>query len=364
MNDELDGTPDQQIEAAVTQTYAAHAHKIGQPTGRLDDVLRRVGRRRNKRRTLAGVASLALVGAGIGGIVAAGQMGSEAPALGTGGPSTTVARDGWFVCSGAMERNGATVYDWCELETPYANPAWSCSGEVADPAVDGDDRPRFENCTPVGEAYSYPDVCVPITVIPVGTVPGVPQGTAPPTTWVEGLCTDGQPLPTYVAGTTPAHPTVPCSPPADAGSVVCEPVYVEVVTPGTAPPTVHTTPVSIGGWGPNTELTGTFVVADEGVEVIAQLFGVTVAELAAVNTWDNGIAVFEGARVEIPGSAVCVLSIASTDTPAGVAERYGLEESQLQRLNPDASFDGSTDPSGYAYWQPSNTILVPNRGAC
>lgn len=400
---------DTQLDAALTDTFARRDREVGHVAGDVADVYRRVARRKTKRRTLTAVASVALVAAGIGGLVAVGQIGSDAPARGAGAPVPTMPGEGgsWYVCSGAMPQDdGRTLYDSCELESPYGNPAWSCVGQIADPATDGDDRPRFESCTAVGEAYPYPptgsEVCVDVTVVPVTSVPGsvppaggswevscVPLDCAPvpttlppdvvpgptiavaPCTWPANVSPYATLPPECAPPTAPATTTGPTLPPVPTTTRVeygCTwPTAPAPSVPGTLPPIpppASSVPVSIGGWGENTDLTGTFVVADESVEAIAELFGVTVDDLVTANGWEQGIVIGEGARVAIPGRALCILSLAPGDSPLGVAGRYGLDESQLARLNPDVTFDGSTDDSGYPYWIPGNTILVPNKGAC
>jgi hypothetical protein len=342
MNEELDP----QVEAAVTHTYAAHARKIGQPIGRLDDVLRRVGRRRNKRRALAGIASVALVGAGIAGIVAAGQMGSEAPAAGAPGLPVTAASEGasWFVCSGAIERDGATVYDWCELETPYDNPAWSCSDEVVDPAVDGDDRLRFQNCTAVGEAYVYTELCPAPTVAPTTTIPGGPLPLPPPpTTWVEEPCAAAIPATTttVVLGTVP----VPSTP---GGTPWTVPASTAI--PTTPPPCNRPCDRPAGVEQHH------IAVAGDTLSAIATEYGVTVEVLLAYNLWDAEHMLTVGELVRLPPEALpaddlCVHFIAEGDNPTIIADRFRTTVERLQELNPGGS--------NFDYFHVGSPILVP-----
>ncbi len=66
MNDHTD--PD--LESTIERSIQHRAKHLGSPAGRLDDVYARVDRRRARKRNIAVVGSLAVVGIGLGGIVA------------------------------------------------------------------------------------------------------------------------------------------------------------------------------------------------------------------------------------------------------------------------------------------------------
>ncbi|HWL42226.1 MAG TPA: hypothetical protein VNQ73_04730 [Ilumatobacter sp.] len=288
MNDELDP----QLEAALTDTFARRDREAGQMAGNVADVYRRAGRRRIKRRALTGVASVMLVGVGVGGLVAVGQIGSEGPARGAPDsptePTLPATGQSWFVCDGEVPGDGATLYEWCELETPYGYPAWSCTGPVADPAVDGDDRPRFQSCTAVGEAYeeATTPVCMPVvaTSAPAvtSTAPSLP--TAPLTTWVASgpyCVTSGSWVPVMTSPPmitsppTSAWPSAPSTvPPLTVPSA---PTIDTSATLGTTPtvpslPTISTRVIAIGdpvmqGAADVLEPRGWTVVAQQGLQL-------------------------------------------------------------------------------------------------
>lgn len=311
MTDELDP----QLEAALTDTFARRDREVGPVAGNLADVYRRAERRKTRRRALTAVSCVALAAAGVGGLVGLGQLGADAPARGAAttppvasAPSESGA---WFVCTGAVAQpDGSTAYDWCELETPYGNPAWSCSGPIGDPAVDGDDRPRFESCTAVGEAYPI-DLCVPVTTVPTSTprqtiapvpvtTPVVAPSTTPATTlppapvvtWVGGPCdASGYPVPPTTVPTT---------------LVLCEPTPPAVDVPcGTAPaasvPLVTQHPVQPA------EQTYV-VVAGDSLASIAARHGITLDVLVAYNQWTDDHPLLVGELVRIPPTSLPVES--------------------------------------------------------
>ena len=183
------------LESTLTNSYAHHATKVTDVDGDVGDVYRRVSRRKNRRRAFTAITSVALIGVGVAGIAAAQGRGSEP--LAVGAPA-----DAWYVCDHQLPDG---TWMGCVPETPYANPAWECSG----PASSGfDGRPRFEVCTAIGEALPADGACVPATAPPttgLGTVapaPSIPVGT------VAGLCVPAT-LPTYVTLPPVTNPPTP-----------------------------------------------------------------------------------------------------------------------------------------------------------
>ena len=344
MNDDLD----RQLGELLSESFTAHGRRAGRPHGRLEDVLRRVARRRARRRAIAGIGSFALVTAGIGGIVAVGRIDRDDTARGTGGPASTpaTAHGSWFVCAGV---NDEGRYEWCELETPYLNPVWECTGPMSDPAVDGDDRPRFEQCRAVGELFDdngCDAIAAPTTTAGTeGTSPD-PVGTVP----VEHVCTVNLPGPTIPPGIPPQV----CAPTDEPGVVTC-PTNPASSMPLPTAPSVATTIVATtppgGAPPPTSSLTCTrdcvkrspveqrhTVAAGDSLDSIARAYGITWEQLAAYNEFDEDDVLLPGDEVRIPPDAllapdVCAHTIEVGDSPASVAARYATGVEALQDLN-------------------------------
>lgn len=269
---------DPRLDETLTETFARRSRAVGPLTGDLADVVRRAHHRRTKRRTLTAMTSIAILAAGVGGLVGLGQLGDDAPARSAGGPSTTVAgpAGAWFVCHGERTDDaGRRRYDWCELETGYANPLWSCTGPIADPAVDGDDRPRFESCSAVGEAFDDNFFCTSGTL--VEPAPSIPCF-APPTTAIVGTL---PPLPTDPVAPFPSVPT-----PSLPGSTV--------------PPVPATTAVACTDCGSAPDEQIYAVVAGDSLAGIAERFGIRLDQLLQYNGWTADQVLLVGTVVRIP----------------------------------------------------------------
>lgn len=320
---------DPQLEAALTATFARRDGEVGQVAGDVADVYRRAARRRAKRRTLTAVGSVAIVAAGIGGLLAVGQIDRDT-ARSAGGPVTTLLGDtgSWYVCSEDLPQpDGSTLYGWCELESGYANPAWRCSGEVPDPAMDGDDRPRFQSCTAVAEAYpTVEPMCVaptypPTTAMTEPTLPPYP-GTTPPLPPCDAEC-----IPMFTPATTavavgpsdvPSPPTIEDTvAPPECAITSGFPVTAPTTVPGTLPPFLSVTGSSApessvplattttvllpndtasANTGPEcTDCPGVspveqtaVVKAGDSLASIASTYGVAIEHLVAYNQWPDG----------------------------------------------------------------------------
>ena len=173
------------IEAQLTDAFNRRAGGIDAAPGRIDDVYRRAERSHATRRKVVAVASVALVAAAAGGLIALGQRGDGVAA--PGAPSE--AHLGyWFVCGPEVAlADGTTAYDDCSIDTEADDPVWQCD----EPAQDAhfDDR-RLTGCRVVDDAIVPDGRDAPattagnpaVTTPPTATAAGDPAVATPPTT--------------------------------------------------------------------------------------------------------------------------------------------------------------------------------------
>lgn len=108
--------PDPDIEHTLESSLQHHAASMGTPTGRFDDVLYRVDRRRNRRRTVAVLGSLAVVGLGVVGVAALGGDTAETPSAAEG-PPITGPEASWMATTTVVPSFDGNFVGWaCEGE--------------------------------------------------------------------------------------------------------------------------------------------------------------------------------------------------------------------------------------------------------
>ena len=171
------------LERTLHESLSRHAAQLGRPAGEIDDIYRRVTHRRQRRRAVAGVGSLAIVAVGVVGIATLGRNDGRPPAAGT--PD-----GGAWACTGYIGGDGAvTYYADCQMvdQVPVTTSCWTPStapATLADPTVGSpanviaeacpvpmptvDTAPPFTKCQPPGIELA-PTTGVPMTTIPSST---------------------------------------------------------------------------------------------------------------------------------------------------------------------------------------------------
>lgn len=306
------------LERTLTESLDRHARRLGsRPEGHLDAVWSRLDRRRNnRRRNVAAVGSVIVVGAGVTGIMLVGAA-DDGAAPGDGAPATTAPILSWR-CEQPLGSDGTYAYfAKCEPQPFLVTP--TTAPPPFDPAVG--------------------------STIPAPTLSTV---TGPPESTVAGPC----------EGVT--------------GTVPCPTVAVTTTPPMTIPPEVTTTTVVTS----RVEQHYT-VVAGDSLSRIADRFGVTMEDLVNYNEWPDGIThvLLPGDLIRIPPNAVVPAGAAGpSHDPNDPADTTATPTSLPLALDVTAAPVGSTplprfrcqDPLGtdgtyeYFEWCESLTAGVPD----
>ncbi len=134
---------DPQFERTIEASLTQHSLELGSPSGQLDDVMARVDRRRNRRRSVAVVGSLAAISVGVFGIASvSGRNPDQIPGA-ADAPSDDMT---------AVQVTDIAAY----------TDAWACQipVTVADPQPD---TQYFELCEPHGLTSENPEAVPPTT---------------------------------------------------------------------------------------------------------------------------------------------------------------------------------------------------------
>jgi LysM repeat protein len=261
MNDDLERT--------LRDSLQRHAATGDRPNGHIDDVYARVDRRRSRRRSIAALGSVAVVGAGIVGIAALAASGSD-PAPGAGGIEG--------------EQTTTTV-------VPAGGSAWACTGYLGS---DGFNE-LYSSCVPTAfyDQSTQPCLTAPPTV-PTSTVLLDPAATVP-----AGIPVSTQP-PLYDCSAVFAPTTAPVpidtTPSSSMITVIdCRDVDPSISTT-TSPPTTT---------APATDAQTHVVVAGDSLFGIAAMYGIDPAILANFNSWPDCLdhPIYVGDIVQIPPGA-------------------------------------------------------------
>ncbi len=140
---------DPQFERTIEASLTQHSLELGSPSGQLDDVMARVDRRRNRRRSVAVVGSLAAISVGVFGIASvSGRNPDQIPGLANTdasvGESFPPPTAGWaaypdaWACqvpvNVANPQPDTQYFQWCE---PYgAAPVFEVPGTSPTPTTD------------------------------------------------------------------------------------------------------------------------------------------------------------------------------------------------------------------------------------
>jgi LysM repeat protein len=136
MNEQHDPNLERTIETSLTQ----HSSRLGSSSGRLSDVMARVERRRNRRRSVAVVGSLAAITVGVLGIASvSGRSPDQLPGAAKASTDQPSAPD-------------ATSYVITDASSNLSQAVWACQTPITyfdpQPATE-----YFKSCGPVGEIY-------------------------------------------------------------------------------------------------------------------------------------------------------------------------------------------------------------------
>lgn len=258
-----DHRPPDDIERLVRASLDRRAATLGTPDGGLDGVWERVDHRRARRRRVAAVGSLAVVGVGAVGIAT--LAGSRDPAPVADGPAPTDTA----VPTTAIVAAGSNV--------------WRCVDQIHYFGDESVDDKYYADCV----AVTLP---VDAQVFPEGPFASIPDVTAPPTT-----------PPGSEGDWATTTSTVPIGP---DGAVAVPPTSTifDVSSPCASSPLVSTTTVPACT---SAEQSYT-VVAGDSIAAIAGGFGIDPQILANYNSWPEGIAhpIVVGDVILIPPGAV------------------------------------------------------------
>ncbi len=230
---------DSNLERTVETSLNEHGSRLGSSTGSLDDVIARVDRRRNRRRSVAVVGSLAAITVGVLGIASvSGRTTDQVPGLANAASDDMTAVDANYVAG-------------------YPG-AWACQVPVtvADPQPD---TQYFEWCEPHGFTSENPE-------------------TVPPTTGPE--CS------TFV-DTNPPIATTPFTTTATPTTTYPIPVTTLWLD---SPACVYGDAILLDPTFPATTIPHAFheVVEGDSVAGIAALYGVSMEAFVDLNGWREG----------------------------------------------------------------------------
>lgn len=234
MNDDQNEARDDGFERALSESLDAQASRLGSGGVGLDAIYARIEQRRNRRRAVAAVGSVAIVGAGVLGVAAVSYDND---------PTVPATQDGAL---GALSAGIDTI--------PAGSPVWRCETPLLI-AADTSGFTYFDTCEQVpapGDAVIVPpqpdgpsmiECPVPTTLEPTDTHPGtIPCDTAPPemtlpTTTVSCIAPANSvevSVPICIADTVPSAPVVDTAVPTTTTSAI-----VSTVTTEPSPPTTH-----------------------------------------------------------------------------------------------------------------------------
>lgn len=238
---------DPQFERTIEASLTQHSLELGSPSGQLDDVMARVDRRRNRRRSVAVVGSLAAVSVGVLGIASvSGRNPDQIPGL-----ANTDASVG--------ESFPPPTAGWAAYPD-----AWACQVPVtvADPQPD---THYFEWCEPHGFTSENPEA-------------------VPPTTGPE--CSS------FVAANPPIATTTSTTTTIDLTKLDTSLTYPVPVTTLwlDSPACVYDDAILLDPTFPGTTIPHAFyeVVAGDSLAGIAARYGVSMEALVDLNGWKEG----------------------------------------------------------------------------
>jgi hypothetical protein len=294
MNDDLERTLRDSLQR----------HAGDRSDGNIDDVYARVERRRARRRSIAVLGSVAVVGCGIAGIAAISASGSDSPpgAAGIEVEQTTttfgVGASGW-ACTGYVGSDGysefysqCTSVDMSSVTTCLSIPSPTAPATTAvDPASDVVVSGPPPDCA-TGSFTPYPCAVVPTSTILLdpGANVSTPATTAPPMYDCNGVI-----VPTTVPFTIDTTPAT--SSPAGFDCRQIQPGMTTTTTSSTTTvPGIQTSP----------EMQTYVVEAGDSLFGIAALYGIDPMVLVNFNSWPDCLdhPLFVGDTVIIPPGAL------------------------------------------------------------
>ena len=263
------------LERTLHESLSRHAAQLGRPAGEIDDIYRRVTHRRQRRRAVAGVGSLAIVAVGVLGIATLGRNDGRPPAAGT--PD-----GGAWACTGYVGGDGAvTYYTDCQMvdQVPVTTSCWI---------------PSTAPATLVGTAVGSPEnVIAEACAVQMPTIDTAPPLGKCERPGIEPAPTTGVPMTTMPSSTTTTSPspetTAPSPETTTTVTVACDyQVQMYEVRPG------------------------------DGVYSIAALFAIDPQMLADYNSWPEGIdhPLLVGDVILIPPGDPARMETYITDTTA------------------------------------------------
>ncbi len=160
------------LEATIGRSFESRSTRLDPSAGDLDDVLTRVERRRSRRRSVAVVGSLAVIGVGVFGIVALGDRGEDpGPVASPGSEAAAVTVDQMVPARAAWRCHDQLEYWGVAGDEVYFA---SCEQTTIDGGIEVLDQPA-----PTTPSDEQPPATVPGSTEIIAALPSVPVASVP-----------------------------------------------------------------------------------------------------------------------------------------------------------------------------------------